>query len=172
MAKTFIFEDPNRYGLQYNSELAALGSYVEGGPGVEVFGPDQFDQFFQYATKEECLQKALSIDPSFSKNKIFGPIKLTLVDSTPDAVAGVVGQAVVLFCDFKTDEIGVSVSYQWYDPQNTPILTATSSSFTFTPSSKEFSGTYRCIATASGEYNWTGESAYECNVSLSAPLNY
>lgn len=172
MANTFVFEAPNSYGLTVDSSLSQLGTYIEGAPGVIVTCPDKYDQFLQFDSKEACLQNALTLDPSFSKNTIYGPIPLTIVDSSPEVVTGYVGQQVVLFCEVESQDPSVVLNYQWCDPQNVAIPTATSSVFTFTPSSKEYSGTYLCNVYASGSDNWTGSKGYSCQVILSVPLSF
>jgi hypothetical protein len=172
MSHTFVFEAPNFYGLLFNSSTSSLGPYIEGAPGVEVGCPDSFDEFFQYETKEACLEKALSIDPSFSKDTIYGPISLEVVDKSPSPVSGYLNQQVVLFVECTSPDPGVTLTYQWFDPANNPIPTATSSVFTFTPTSTQFSGVYRCLCSASGQHNWTGSLNNYITVKLLEPLTF
>lgn len=172
MAKFFVLESPNFCGLTYDSERSVLGAYVEAVPGAEVGAPDNFDEFFQFASKDACFEKALSIDPSYSKNNIYGPLNPQLVDSSPQQVVGTVNQAVTLFCEFSVPESGVTFSYQWKDPQGSDIPTATSNIFTFTPKSEAFAGDYTCVVTASGDHNWTGITSFICNVKLTPALSY
>lgn len=172
MAKFFVFESPNFCGLQYDSERSVLGSYIEAVPGAEVAGPDNFDEFFQFASKDACFEKALSIDPSYSKNNVYGALNPQLVASSPEQVVGTVNQEVILFCEFSVSEPGVTISYQWKDPQGSEIPTATSNVFTFTPKSEAFAGMYTCIATASGDHSWTGNNSFMCTVKLTPALSY
>lgn len=172
MAHSYFFEAPNSYGLLYNSSTSSLGPYIEGVPGAEVGCPDQYDEFFQYETKEACLNKAVSIDSSFSKNTIYGEIKIDVIDTSPTTVGGYVGQPVVLFFECSSSEPGVTLSYQWFDPVGNPIPTATSSTFTFTPSSIQFSGVYECVCSASGPNNWTGGNTLTVRVKLTEPLSF
>lgn len=172
MAKTYFFEAPNSYGLLFDSSASSLGPYIEGVPGAEVGCPDKFDQFFQYETKEACLDKAVQIDSSFSKNTIYGPIPVNAVDTSPTTVGGYINQPVVLFFECSSSEPGVTLSYQWFDPIGNPIPTATSSTFTFTPSSVQFSGNYQCICSATGSNNWTGEASLTVRVELTESLSF
>lgn len=172
MARSYFLEAPNSYGLLYNSFASSLGPYIDGVPGAEVGCPDQYDQFFQYETKEACLNKAISIDPSFSKNTIYGDIKIDIVDASPATVGGYVNQPVVLFFECSSSEPGVTLSYQWFDPVGNPIPTATSSTFTFTPSSLQFAGTYHCVCSASGSDNWTGGDTLYVRVKLTESLSF
>lgn len=164
MAHTFYIQAPNGYGLLFDSEKSIFGSYVDGPPGTEIMCPDNYDQFWQYETKEELLLAAVAADPSFSKDKIYGKIELEITNSSPSQVKTITGNEVTLFCDFTAADPGITLTYQWFDPQGVPIPTATSNIFTFTPSSEVFSGVYKCQAYASGEYNWTGGSTFECDV--------
>lgn len=166
MANVFVFQSNNSSGILYDSSQSLVGPYISGVPGAEVMCPDNFDEFFQYSTKEECLQKALALDPSYSKNNIYGKINLELIDSSPETIAQEAGTELILFCEFSTPEAGVTVTYQWFDPQGMAIPTATSNVFSFTPSSTQFAGEYRCQASASGDYNWTGGDSFVCTVNI------
>ena len=172
MTHTYFFDAPNFYGVLFDSASSSLGPYVEGAPGVEVGCPDKYDQFFQYETKEGCLDKCVSVDPTFSKNTIYGPIQIDVVDKSPSSVGGYVGQPVILLFECATAEPGVTITYQWIDPVGNPIPTATSSIFTFTPSNIQFSGIYQCVCSASGANNWTGEDTLAVRVRLTEALSF
>lgn len=172
MAHSYFFEAPNSYGVLFDSASSSLGPYIEGAPGVEVSTPDKYDQFFQYETKEGCLAKCISIDPTFSKNNIYGPIQIDVIDKSPSSIGGYINQPVTLFFDCTSPEPGVTLNYQWIDPVNNPIPTATSSIFTFTPSNIQFSGIYKCVCSASGSDNWTGEDTLIVRVNLTEALSF
>lgn len=167
----FKFEAPNHFGLLWDSESSTFGPFVTGSEGIEVACPDIYDQFFQYQTKEAAFAKALELDPNYSKNNIFGPIKPEKVDSSPEEITAAINQEIILFCDFTCESPEATFTYQWYDPQNLPIPGATTNIFTFTPKSTLFEGAYSCNVKVEAPINWTGESGISCNVKLlPAPL--
>jgi len=172
MAKTFTLEAPNFCGILYDSDTAFIGPFIEAVPNGVVSCPDNYDQFFQFSSKEACFQKALELNPSCSKNKVFGEIVANYVDGSPDVVKGYVNQQIVLFCEYDYPDSNVVITYQWFDPEGTSIPTATSNVFSFTPSSKDFSGAYKCIVTSSGDHNWTGVTTFGTNLTLFDPLIY
>lgn len=172
MTQSYYLEAPNTCGLLFDTTSSVIGPYVEAPVGAEILTQDKFDEFFQFSSKEACLNKAISLDPSYSKNKIFGPIPLDKVDSSPDNLEGYVNQEIIIYCDFVSGTSDVLISYQWLDPQGVPIPTANTNVLTFTPSSIAFSGKYTCLVSAIGEYNWTGSDAFSCQVKIVQPLSF
>lgn len=172
MANTYVFDNSKLFGILYDSYASKLGGYVEGSPGAVVGCADNFDQFFVYETKEACLDKAIELDPQFSKNTIYGSIKLDVEAQSPEKVTGNVNEQVVLFFECSSPDPGVTLSYQWYAPNNSLIPTATSSVFTFTPTAIQYSGTYRCECKASGAKNWTGDTNCYIKVALTEPITF
>jgi hypothetical protein len=149
--KEFTVTPPNTCGLV----ILPTGLVFVNTVGAITFAPDAAT-FEEFLTADDAAARALELDPAYDVNNVYGPLVLTPVEISNPTEAAYAGTDLTLHCEYSCE--GAEVSYQWLNPGNLPIPSATTSSLTLGNLTEKLDGTYTCVVSASNAKGQTGSA--------------
>lgn len=165
MSHQYIIQSPDTCGYIFNPLDSSYQFFDT--PDTVIACSDNFSEFYSFATKEECYASLLQIDPSCSKNIVYGSLPIifsTIPDSTDTWVTAPSGTVVTLEANISSPEApDATSSYTWFENHNGiysevsigPILSITSTGI---------SQKFQVRANISGAFDWTNQASQVFNI--------
>ena len=164
-ANPYILEAPNVCAFGVNQVANKLGFFVDD-LGVVTYYGSSITDVLSFTNREDALSAARSIDPTCSKNYIYGPAPLTLTKNFEDNLEVTEGQTVTFECTGVCDaDPQAVITYKWI--VGAVETSDTGSSFTHT--FNRIDGgliDIRCQVEVQAADNWTNKLSAVCLVEI------